>query len=64
MDDDTGTQQLQSLWIDWADHIVSFHQEDGYERLDFSSNEEKWTTCSRKALPVFASSDRLVSRNI
>lgn len=41
MDDDTGAQTLQSLWINWADHIVSFHAEDGYERIEFSSSEEK-----------------------
>lgn len=53
MDDDTGTQQLQSLWIDWADHIVSFHQEDGYERLDFSSNEEKMDYAFQKSFAGF-----------
>ena len=41
MDDDTGTQVPQSLWINWASHIMSFHEEVGYERLEFSSNEEK-----------------------
>lgn len=41
MDDDTGAQTLQALWINWTDHIVSFHAEDGYERLEFSSSEEK-----------------------
>lgn len=41
MDDDTGTQEFQPLWIHWTDHILSFHEEDGYERLEFSSKEEK-----------------------
>lgn len=41
MDDETGTQMLPSLWIDWAEHIVSFHEEAGYERLEFPSQEEK-----------------------
>ena len=41
MDDDTGTQEIQSLWVHQLDHIVSFHEEVGYERLDFSSDEEK-----------------------
>lgn len=41
MDDGIGTQALQSLWIHQMDRTVSFHAEDGYERLDFSSNEEK-----------------------
>ena len=53
MDDDTGTQQLQSLWIDWAGHIVSFHEEDGYERLDFSSNEEKMNYVFQKSSTGF-----------
>ena len=41
MDDHTGAQELQTLWIDWTDHVVSFHEAAGYERLDFSSSEEK-----------------------
>lgn len=41
MVDDTGTQGTQIVWISQADHIVSFHEENGYERLEFSSNEEK-----------------------
>lgn len=41
MVDDTGTQGPQLIWISQVDHIVSFHEEIGYERLEFSSNEEK-----------------------
>lgn len=41
MDDDTEAQTFQPLWIDWTERIISFHEEAGYERLEFSSNEEK-----------------------
>lgn len=41
MDEGTGVQTLPALWIDQNDHIVSFHEEAGYERLEFASNEEK-----------------------
>ena len=41
MDDDTEAETFQPLWVDWTERIISFHQEAGYERLEFSSNEEK-----------------------
>ena len=41
MDDGTGLQQSSPLWIDWAGRIVSFHEEDGYERLEFPSVRER-----------------------
>ena len=41
MDDDTGAQALPTLWVNWTEHIVSFHEEAGYEPLTFSSEEEK-----------------------
>jgi len=53
MDDDTGARALPELWIDWTDHIVSFHQEDGYERLEFSSDEEKMNYVLQKSSAGF-----------
>lgn len=41
MDDGIGTKTPQLLWINWANHIVSFHEEAGFERLEFSTYEEK-----------------------
>ena len=38
MEEDTATQ---AVWINWKEHILSFHEEAGYERLEFASNEEK-----------------------
>lgn len=40
MDDDNKTN-LSSLWIDWTERIISFHETIGYERLDFASKNEK-----------------------
>lgn len=41
MEDDTGTRAPQAIWISRTEHILSFHQVAGYERLEFPSNEEK-----------------------
>ena len=41
MEDDTGAQAPQAIWINWTEQILSFHEEDGYERLEFPSNEAK-----------------------
>lgn len=41
MRDGIGGTKLQLVWIHWSDHIISFHEEDGYERKEFSSIEEK-----------------------
>lgn len=41
MDKDQEAANFPSLWIDWTEHIVSFHEEDGYERLDFPSKDKK-----------------------
>lgn len=41
MEDGVGAQALPLLWINWTEQIVSFRKEDGYERLEFPSDEEK-----------------------
>ena len=41
MEDGTGTQAVQFLWISRTERIVSFHEEAGYDRLEFLSNKEK-----------------------
>lgn len=41
MNGGTGAHEFQLLWVDWADYIVSFYEEAGYERLIFPSNEKK-----------------------
>jgi len=48
MDDGIGGHKLQLLWIHWSDHIISFHEEAGYERKEFSSSEEKMDYVFRK----------------
>lgn len=40
MDDGIQAQGPHWIWIHWADRIVSFHPEDGYERLEFPSGRE------------------------
>lgn len=41
MKDGIGGSKLRLLWIHWSDHIISFHEEDGYERKEFSTIEEQ-----------------------
>lgn len=41
MEDDTAAQMPEALWIDRREQIISFHEEAGYERLEFPSVEEK-----------------------
>ena len=41
MEDDTGAMTPHVIWINWMDHILSFHKEAGYERVEFSSSDEK-----------------------
>lgn len=53
MDNDTGAQEVPSLWINWVDHIVSFHEEAGYERLEFPSNEERMAYVFQKCSDGF-----------
>ena len=55
MDDDTDTKTLPFLWVDWAGHILSFHKVAGYERLVFSSNEEKMKYVLKKGSNGFRS---------
>lgn len=40
MDDGIGTKNTQLLWIHWSNHVISFHEEAGYEQLEFSTYEE------------------------
>ena len=53
MEDDTGAETTQVIWINRADRILSFHQEAGYERLEFSSNEEKMDYVFQKTADGF-----------
>lgn len=41
MEDDTGNPMREPLWIDRREQIISFHEEAGYEKLEFPSVEEK-----------------------
>lgn len=41
MDDGIDTKNTQLLWIHWSDHVISFHEEAGYERLEFPTYEKK-----------------------
>ena len=41
MEDDTGVGAPQAIWINWKEQILSFHWEEGYERLEFSSAGER-----------------------
>ncbi|BFK87351.1 hypothetical protein I4200191B4_16570 [Pseudoflavonifractor gallinarum] len=53
MDDDTGAQKLHVLWIDWTNHIVSFHEELGYERLEFATRKDKMEYVFQKGASGF-----------
>lgn len=41
MEDDTDKRTKEPLWIDRREQIISFHEEAGYEKLEFPSVEEK-----------------------
>ena len=41
MDDGIVTKNTQLLWIHWSNHVISFHEESGYERLEFPTYEKK-----------------------
>lgn len=41
LDDGIGTKNTQLLWIHWSNHVISFHEEAGYERLEFPTYEKK-----------------------
>ena len=41
MADEIKAQTRSLLWVDWTERVVSFHEASGFERLEFSSDEEK-----------------------
>ena len=41
MADGIKAQTRSLLWVDWTERVVSFHEASGFERLEFSSDEEK-----------------------
>ena len=53
MDDDAGAQKLHVLWIDWTNHIVSFHEEMGYKRLEFATRKDKMEYVFQKGASGF-----------
>lgn len=57
MDDGIGTKNTQLLWIHWSNHVISFHEEAGYERLEFPTYEKKWNMFLERLPMVFASND-------
>lgn len=44
MSEEAGIQGPYTLWINWADHIVSFRkvEEGAFEMVEFPSNEERF----------------------
>lgn len=53
MEDGTGTQVPQAIWINWTEHILSFHPAAGYVRMEFPSNEEKMDYVFQKSSSGF-----------
>lgn len=41
MDDGIARNKTYPLWIHWSDHILSFHEVAGFERIHFSTQEER-----------------------
>lgn len=58
MDDGIGTKNTQLLWIHWSNHVISFHEESGYERLEFPTCEKKWNMFLERLPMVFASNNK------
>ena len=58
MDDGIGTKNTQLLWIHWSNHVISFHEEAGYERLEFPTYEKKWNMFLERLPMVFASNNK------
>ena len=54
MDDGIGTKNTQLLWIHWSDHVISFHEEAGYERLEFTTYEKQNGICFWKDFQWFS----------
>lgn len=46
--DDAGEQVPQTLWIDWPAQVVSFHQEEGFEKVTFPDHEAMLTYVFQK----------------
>lgn len=49
MDDGIREPTDRFLWIDWEHWIVSFHEVEGYDRVEFSSSQERMEDVFRKA---------------
>ena len=41
------------LWINWETRVISFHEADGFERLEYSTHEEMFAFAIRKGFEGF-----------
>ena len=58
--DDAGAQAPQLLWINWTAHVVSFHQEEGFETVTFPDHDTMLAYVFQKT--AFASSEAIRER--
>ena len=34
--------QIYSIWVNWEKRVISFSEEDGFEKIQFQTHEEKF----------------------
>lgn len=49
----TREEKIYSIWVDWEHRIISFHEEEGFERLDYTTHEEMFTFAIAKGFAGF-----------
>lgn len=49
----TSEQRIYSVWVHWERRVISFHEAEGFERLDYPTHEEMFAFAIAKGFAGF-----------
>lgn len=46
--------QVYSIWVDWKNRVISFHEASGFEKLEYPTHQEMFKFAIEKGFSGFA----------
>ena len=54
MENEKTELEVWSIWIDWERRVISFHEAEGFEKVDFRTHKEMFHFAVEKGFDGFA----------
>ena len=51
--EDKDEEQIHSLWVDLENRVISFHEAEGFEKMEYATHEEMFAFAIEKGVEGF-----------